>query len=192
MRGSRKIAASRHRHIEVHSEPEPEFFVAFKRPENSWVESLIAFFDQRGQFCHTEIAWPPTAAGRDKAFAAHSNTGCDWRFDVDYRPDRWTLLKVRLDKTALESACEMANGDGYDFMGIFRFLARWAISFLPQRLQSLIRRFWKFPWRPSEGRWFCSELAAKLLTVSGGPKFARDYLIGPNELFAALSKNPPA
>lgn len=60
-------------------------------------------------------------------------------------PDRWDLVPVPLTRFDLTRALEQYAGNGYDWLGVFRFL----LPFLPE----------------SKHRWFCSEFVAHVLRL---------------------------
>jgi hypothetical protein len=138
-------------------------YVAFRRCDpRSIVDRLISWFD-RGPFVHAELqldGW--------QAFAAHAWTGCEFH-RPDYPLGRWAILPVQCNQHDAELACEALKGSHYDYLGVMRFA---------------------FPlFHPTSGRWFCSELVARVIDLAGGPQFSRDYRIGPNELYRRLKEH---
>jgi hypothetical protein len=144
--------------------------VAFKRPEKSIVEKLIAFLDRRGEFCHAEIFFPD----RQESFSCHAGTGAIWRHEPVYDPKCWELVPVTWDEEKSVLVCEAVDGDHYDYVGVVNFLLRRWIGFQLPRIK---------------GWWFCSA-EVSLVGALVGKRDDLDHCvaIGPNELYKILTK----
>ena len=111
--------------------------IAFKKGVMPW-DWVIRIFSG-GPFSHCELVF------RDKVFfGAYPVTGVRYRRRTAL--SRWVFVDIPLTREQEEKIrawCDTEYGCNYDWLGVFRFI-----------IKTL---------RPSETRWFCSELCVKAL-----------------------------
>lgn len=148
----------------------PKYYLAFYKGTGRWDDRLIRFFT-RSAYSHVELLLAGDHDHQKRPVAAISASGRDGgvrRKEIDFRSGRWDVVPVL--GWAHDDAWNFAFsklGDGYDWLAI-------ALTFvLPLRLQS-------------KNRWFCSELCAHAVGLTGQGVAPGDLLDRVKDMNAAF------
>jgi hypothetical protein len=148
-------------------------YVAFELAGNGLIDEGISLFDH-GKFCHAEVVM-----NDGRTFRSHLIGGCRWVENITY-DGHWVFVPVELENyQRAYGVCDGMDGDPYDLWGVLLFVVRWlGLVSLARQLEYL---------KPPRGKFFCSMSVAKIVSAGGGPFFAHDDTIGPDDLFTRLA-----
>jgi hypothetical protein len=141
------------------------------KPQNAF-ERMICSLDRcagkPSPWSHATIIFEEEPRYAGQQFTAFLRSGAHFRPAPKFSDSRWEFLKLHglCERDALIAA-ETANGAAYAIFDALR-----AAKFLRHSLAAI----------PRWGCWYCSEIAAWLIEMAGGPRFGRLRLTFPHEL----------
>lgn len=147
----------------------------YRASTGSFYDRLIDRLSGNIGFAHVELVISPTCC-----FSASPGEGVRFRrLDLTEKRGgvgKWELVDVpttlEQDRN-IERFCDWKNGDGYDYLGLLRFI--W-----PRIIRKL-----------SSGHEFCSEVCLMALQRGGKFQFADPLHISPNELYLIAKAAEP-